>query len=533
MTSATNPRRALAAQGGFTMIVTIGVLFITGLLLVGAFTIARGEIGTTQRNTQDKQAYYAALAGVQEYQYQLQANPDYWETCEGPKSTVPEEASEKYEVTVLTASTAPTGTTGCETANPFKSVIQSEGELANTFRVKSVGTSGSATRTMIATFKVSGFLDFIYFTNFESEDPSLYNAPSGCTEKYYSEWKGKYSCETIVFTSGDSVNGPMHTNDSARLEGSVTFGRSGENPPDAVEIFGGTYPEDSNENCKSGSATFNTATKCYIKGEKLIMPEGDTSLLAYVESKNELSGETRLELNGTANTIHVVNFNEEGEESTETINWPKNGLLYVKAYACGYEGDPAYGADGTTEAKEEKGCGNVYVKGTYSKSLTIAAEDSVIINGNIYPTSVAGDLGAAPTGTATLGLIAGEYVRIYHPVSSGGSDSLSGCSASNLSESSDPNKWGSLSNPWIYAAILSTNHSFMVDNFRCGAQLGDLNVYGAIAQDYRGIVGLVGTSGYIKNYKYDGRLAIDEPPYFLAPLKAGWKVVRETAPSPG
>ena len=38
--------------------------------------------------------------------------------------------------------------------------------------------------------------------------------------------------------------------------------------------------------------------------------------------------------------------------------------------------------------------------------------------------------------------------------------------------------------------------------------------------------------GYIKNYEYDDRLATDEPPYFLAPLKAGWKVVRETAPSP-
>jgi hypothetical protein len=78
--------------------------------------------------------------------------------------------------------------------------------------------------------------------------------------------------------------------------------------------------------------------------------------------------------------------------------------------------------------------------------------------------------------------------------------------------------------------MLSTSHSFLVDNFRCGRSLGNLNVYGAIGQKWRGIVGLIGTSGYDKEYIYDERLATDEPPYFLAPLKAGWKIARETAP---
>ena len=532
------PRRSMRrAESGFAMIVTIGVMFVTGLLLVAAFTIARGEVGTTQRDTQEKLAYYAALAGVQEYQYELQSNPNYWETCEGPKGSVPEEGRESYEITVLPASTAPTGTTSCETASPFASVIQSSGELANTFRIKSKGKSGPATRTLIATFKVSGFLDFIYFTNFETEDPSLYNAPSGCIEKYYSEWNGKYSCNTITFTSGDSVEGPMHTNDAAKVEGTATFGREGESPPDVVEIYGGTYPDDTGENCSGGQPTFFTTSKCYVKGEKILMPEGDTSLEAYVESEDEFTNETRLELNGTANTIHVVNFNEKGEQSTKTMNWPKNGLIFVKPSSCGWPvsgvSEPSYNADGTTEAEDEKGCGTVYVKGTYSKSLTIAAVDDVVINGDVYPTTVAGKLGSAPTGTATLGLIAGNYVRVYHPVSSSGTDSESSCTDSNLSESEDPNHWGSLSNPWIYAAILSTDHSFLVDNPHCGATLGELNVYGAIAQDYRGIVGQVGSHGYLKEYKYDSRLAVDEPPYFLAPLKAGWKVIRETAPGPG
>ena len=41
----------------------------------------------------------------------------------------------------------------------------------------------------------------------------------------------------------------------------------------------------------------------------------------------------------------------------------------------------------------------------------------------------------------------------------------------------------------IDAAILAINHSFIVDNYNCGARLGTLNVIGAIAQKYRGAVG--------------------------------------------
>ena len=111
--------------------------------------------------------------------------------------------------------------------------------------------------------------------------------------------------------------------------------------------------------------------------------------------------------------------------------------------------------------------------------------------------------------------MASRFVRIYHPCSGGGNES------------------GSLSNPWIYAALLSTSHSFLVDNYNCGSQLGKLSVYGAIAQKFRGPVGTVGASGYLKNYNYDERLATDEPPYFLAPLDAGWIISRETAPSAG
>jgi hypothetical protein len=66
----------------------------------------------------------------------------------------------------------------------------------------------------------------------------------------------------------------------------------------------------------------------------------------------------------------------------------------------------------------------------------------------------------------------------------------------------------------------------------CGNPLGELTVWGAIAQFWRGrVTAGAGKGGYIKSYNYDERLATSQPPSFLAPTSSGsWKISRETAP---
>ncbi len=512
------------------MIIALGVMLVTSLLLAAAFTAVNGDIHLSHTDTIQKQAYYAALAGVQEYEAQLQANPSYWETCASPASIVPQESNERYEIKLLTASSSK-GAKECLVTNPFETMIEKTGPQANTFRIESTGCAGLselkscegqprptvATRKLVATFQVTGFLNFVYFTRYEDEDPGLYNAPKVCAKHYRSERAG---CSEIHFRSGDVVNGPFHTDDSPLVKGAATFGRAGHNPPDTVEFLHGVVEE---ECC----GVYNTASKKFTKGLELIPPESDGSLETYVEKENEFTGVTHLELEGAKNQITVTNAGFNGGKPTP-ISWPANGLIWVKSTSeeekkppCTFKYDPL-NSDNAREVAEETNCGNVYVSGTYSSSLTIGAGNDLIINGNIYPTSVAGKLGSEPTGTATLGLIANNYVRIYHPLTT------EKCEGG--TENKEP---GSLKNPWIYAAILSTNHSFVVDNYNCGKEFENLNVYGAIAQNYRGIVGLIGSSGYTKNYNYDDRLAVDEPPYFLSPLNAGWKVARMTAPTGG
>lgn len=507
------------SEAGFTMIIALGVMLVTGLLLVAGYTAVTGDTKLSRNEIIAKQAYYASVAGVQEYEYKLQSNPDYWQTCETPENTLPQEKAEQetsykghYAIKLLPASTAPKGTTECSTSNPFGTMIQSSGSNANTFRIESNGYAGTDKHSVIATFHVIGFLNYVYFTQYEVEDPSLDGDSTTECEKYYAERnKTGAKCQTILFAAEDSVNGPMHTDDAANVTCSkeLNFGRAGHS--DAVEINGGTWPTCS----KSSEPTYNNPEKKPTVGAELIAPQSDTSLLAYVEEENKFTGVTHLVLNGTTKEITAKYYVEEKgveKEVKKTIKWPKNGLIYVQqGKNCSYNYEPT-NADTSSEEKEEINCGTVYVSGTYSEPLTIAAQNNLIINGNIYPTSIA-KLGEAPSGTTTLGLIATEYVRLYHPCGSKG------------------NETGSMENPWVYAALLSTSHSFLVDNFSCGKNLGELNIYGAIAQKFRGPVGTSGGTGYYKNYNYDERLATDEPPYFLSPLNAGWQVERETASS--
>jgi hypothetical protein len=513
----------LRQEHGVTMIMALIVMLVTSLLLVAAFTATNGDTQLSHIDLTQKQAYYAALAGAQEYEYALEANPDYWESCPHPSGTAPGEASEHYEVTTLAASSDPESSKTCNSENPFSSIIESKGTLTNTFRIKSVGTSGTSKRTAIATFQVAGFLNYIYFTQYEVADPKSYSGGEAGCENYAPEREKLIrerllnNCVEIEFGPEDAVNGPMKTDDKALVCNGSEFGRSGHSPYDPVEIDLGVENQGNCTRSSEPAPVYHTESGKPAEGApELVAPESDGSLKAYVESENDFTGLTYLELEGASGEIKVT---QNGV--SKKIKWPGNGLIYVQSggTGCAYNNFIQTETDTSTTLGEEEGCGSVYVKGTSSatKSLTIAAEEDLIINGSIVPAGVTPSVSSpvAPPGTAAVGLIATRFVRMYHPCTRSG------------------NGGGTPIGPWIYAAILSTSHSFLVDNYNCGNNLGNLNVYGAIAQKFRGIVGLTGGSGYNKDYIYDERLATDEPPYFLAPLKAGWKIGRETASAAG
>jgi len=114
-------------------------------------------------------------------------------------------------------------------------------------------------------------------------------------------------------------------------------------------------------------------------------------------------------------------------------------------------------------------------------------------------------------------------VRVGHPVTRDSSGKCTG-NATNAYDGANLN---------VTAAILSLQHSWIVDNYNCGHALGNLNVTGAIAQRYRGAVGTNGgNTGFIKNYVYDDRLRYRSPPFFLNPIDSAWGIVRSNEQVP-
>ena len=123
-----------------------------------------------------------------------------------------------------------------------------------------------------------------------------------------------------------------------------------------------------------------------------------------------------------------------------------------------------------------------------------------------------------------LGLIADNFIRVYHPIGNQplGTNSTP-CSGTDSAV---------LKNLTINAMLLSLQHSFVVDQYNCGGNLGTLTVNGGIAQDFRGPVGTGSngnvSTGYAKAYTYDDRLRYEEPPHFIDPVQGSWRVSRQT-----
>ena len=537
-----SPSRWARARGerGFTMLLALVVLIITTLLLGGAYVAVLTDTHLSRNDLDQKRAYSAAQAGIEQYNYDLNQNPNFWENCVPPSGTIgaaDSGSTESYVDYAVVASTAPTGATTCSTSNPIGTMVEantlangSANPAAGTFRLASTGTSNGVSRTIVAQYKRDSFLNFVYYTDYETLDPAALPGTPGDCNRHYTDSPGRGSdCGgAINFISADHINGPLHSEDTLAICGTPSFGR---NANDSIEAPG--FADESN--C-GGSAPYYGAT---LNGTyssiatSLTPPPTDGQMLNVAQTAGTVyTGTTTIVLTGTTATVYNANLSG-GSASLNIAN--TNGVIYVQsaqAPVCGeiytpFSANSTYGAN--------LGCGNVYVSGYYNTSITIASDNDIIIDGNLWPGSSGsnyatstGALGGTPTGNSLLGLVANNFVRLQHPVSAN-RGTTSGSCGSNANVTSGT--YQTLNNPFIYAAILSVKHSFIVDNYDCGSSPGTLTIIGAIAQYYRGPVGTGSSSvstGYSKTYTYDDRLAYAEPPYFLNPVSVAWQVQHQT-----
>jgi hypothetical protein len=421
-----------------------------------------------------------------------------------------------------------TGKPSCSTADPVGSMLETTGANIGTFRIRSTGYSGKTQASIVATYKQASFLDYIYFTQLETSDPVSYGFPNPSAaltgaydqcQKFRREGRQSQSipnsggqfCTQIVFVSGDSIDGPLHTNDDLLVCGSPSFGRSA---ADVIEV---SSPPVGWSNGGGGSGASPDFNGPFVTNAPVLTPPPTNGELRNIAGPaNTYTGATKFALSGNNMTITT-----SAGATIGPVEVPTNGVVYVQNGAgCSSSYSPF-----TATYPAGSGCGNAHVSGSYTGQLTIAAENDIVIDDDITRSGTA----------AILGLVANNFVRIKHPLCP--SNNL-GCSNGTITSetlsscNSGVNGTGSNSNLRIDAAILAIDHSFIVDHYDCGASLGELEVNGAIAQKFRGPVGTTGGTGYIKDYNYDDRLRYLEPPHFFDPVESAWHVQRETMDFP-
>jgi hypothetical protein len=500
--------RRLADESGFTMILAIGVLAVTTLLIAALFVAIDGDIHISQHDLDGKRAYSAAEAGAAAFLYQLNQNPNYWLSCSNDslaKTQVPNSSpAVYYSYQVVPAN----GNASCNNSNPISSLIDNS---TGSLRMEFTGYSGCTminnvcvpvTRTIVASYRKLTPLDFLWYTVYEALDDSI-TGYGNCGTFYRS---GRNSACNINWVTGDVMNGPMYTQDQYLVLGSPTFGRGPDDKIESLAPGSSAKYVCAADNC--GSATFKGTA---VWSAPLVPLPSDNSQLEVDASTHGkvYSGTTTITLSGNSATVKNC---PTGSCTTTSVDLTQYPIIYVANDSL-CTSPPAYDPfDPFISATGH--CGDVYIKGSYTTPVTIAAANNIIVNGSITTT----ETNNIPSGGAVLGLIANQDVRVEHQLTDD-------CPTNDSSNS--------FTNIKIDAAILSLKHSFIVDNYNCGAPLGTLTVNGAIIQYFRGAVGTVNGSGqvqtgYLKNYTYDDRLAYLLPPYLFDISNGGWEVNRQT-----
>lgn len=575
--------------------------FVMIVLISTALTVASSgsrQAASVQRSTS---ALDAAYAGVQDYLARLNQNPGYVAygnpaspfTAKSPvtgkaSAVTPPSASDwnkafgvgRNDGTDATSWATVNGSDSGVGAVPAQyryEVDTTQYKTSGLIGLRVTGLSGHRTRTLVATIKVRGFVDYAYFSDLEVGDPDQAGTPTSCL-KYAWAGRSQTSCASYQrqFGALDVIDGPVHSNDTMRIceskiIGQLTTANPATDPSKLYVVPSGCTP----------------STVDISKAEVLPMPSTNTEIQQ--EAKCIYTGPTQITYTddgymqvvspwtkSTSNTVYQANSaacgnagdgpNGLGSPGGARVKQLNNDALYVQnvpltglnAWLLGTPSGlncidstntvnttatdgigwqfgtgptalryplaneaPAVGyGTGTawSTVKPAYGCrnGDLYVQGWIGdKSSTEGVQTTAGAQNNVY---VIGSIRYTKQDADIFGLVPQNTAIVWNPMASANGTDTALAPFGNIE---------------IDAAIVSVAHSFLLQNTGRIGYRGRLTVFGSIAQKYRGSVS-TGTvsppyktvTGYDKYYVYDPLLKTVSPPKFLAPSATSFAVSR-------
>jgi Tfp pilus assembly protein PilX len=562
------------------MALAIAVIFgtVVVFMIATATSVAVAGIKKSSTDSDWNAALSAAYAGVQDYEARLSNDTGYTQYG-NPAAPFSSTSTGLTLPTGGATNTAfGTGTTGTWATVPGgdgKSFYRYEVDSSKYYdtgviRIRATGKVGSSVRSVVASIRQQGFIDFLYFTDYEIQDPVMTNVDAATCVKH--AWEGRPTstsrnvCGEIAFSGGDTIDGPAHSNDTMRIcQATFTSQITTSNPTSGLRYskvdsngsscLGQKFPAGITQpaftstigmpstNAQQKAATqYNTtatATRspgCLYTGPTDITFNADgtmtvkspRSIKTQTDATDPTKGQTP-----TACGLPGTGAGQLGSAAGATVPVPTNNLVYVQnvpqsgdanatttaklADACNTGNGVGYPRTGETQLSTSP-CsygtrsGDAFVHGVLDGQVTVAAENYLYVTG---------DMTYADRGSDMLGLTATNAVMVWNPVKAVSCGYNSTCYSSILGDTDRE----------IDAAIISAAHTFQVQNYSYGGDRGTLTIYGAIAQKFRGVV-RSGSNGYIKAYAYDARLKHSAPPSFLNPVTTTYGVTTMAEVSP-
>lgn len=614
--------RSLSNDEGVALVVVVGSMLVLAMLalIALAYTVSGQKFA---RYDQDyTAAAQAAQSGIDDFISHLNRSEEYGLTVDctndawrGPMPAISNACGWNESTTPgwqsVTGDTDPAAPAfHYSRVNTNRKISEGIVEMTVTGRVNGVY------RTLEVAVNRGGSTDYVYYTDYESADPSniqAYPVTTGSdwptakrdacgingTDKALYWWekdstgksRGSYGCKEITFISSDTLDGDVFTNDTV-LASNPQFLQSFETANPNCASAGASSSSWNTACLRSGStarfslkpstqppkyladnsSAFATNPGCHYYGSTRVIFSADGWMRVW--NKKAVNDNTApvaiADLNGSSPDCGTLDALDSAAGAhlrvpdgmviytgpstavkrqcySGELGGTGSGTLPVGTYSQSSTQPPtALGQDywyDANMAEPLKACaqGNLYAEGVVNGRLTIAAAQSVVVTGDLV---LADD---SVTSDDMLGLVATNSVEVIHPrkVTVTAVKVTSSCTKNcavkwgNPSSESEISGWpvryktpsASVYTPsngiLIAGSIQTLQHSFLVQKYDVGGDKGTLQVYGSIAQRWRGIVGATvsGTmNGYAKLYKYDPRLANARPPYFPPWTNSEWSL---------
>jgi hypothetical protein len=563
------------------MVLGLGIV----LVLVTATALAATSSGSVKSDNEAdwNAALAAAYAGIEDYSSRVEndtsyvrfGNPasEFSSASTGLSLPTGANANPAFEVSAGGAwATVP----GSDGKARFRYEIDTSRYAATgVIRIRSTGLVGDQTRSVIADLRQDGFSDFVYFTDFETQDPLITSGSDDYCENYWwnrppqktSGFPWGANCTDIQFASYDTIDGKVHSNDrilicGATFTGAVTTA-SATNP--LYGINGGcsdgnfelaprrvapiTMPDTNSEMKKETRSDLPGEVPdpgCLYTGPTVIKLNGDGTMTVWspYTKKTQTTGV------GTGSTPSKcgaigTSGNALGSTTGATVAVLDLNLLYVQNVP-NVSTDPNYTSTSTSPARffcsgsgSSQGWSIATSSGSSSPAQKFPATRTIsgVSRTEATPNSSTstnpaygcrnGDLFISGSISGRMTAAAENYVYITGDLTyANQQEDMLGIVGQNAVWVWNPMY---LSGGWsstyvamlpddrnIYASLLSVAHTIQVQNYQLGGERGTLYIKGSMAQKFRGPVGQ-GSNGYAKSYHYDARLTYSAPPKYLTP----------------